>query len=95
MKEDVAYLNFSSGVEDATSNKNHPKLRKLAEILMEFFSDPTKSESKVIVFSQFRNSATEIKQYLDTKTECLVKSEIFVGQNNGAAGQKGLSQKLQ
>jgi ERCC4-related helicase len=51
MKEDKAYVNFENGLEDATSAKNHPKLKKLVEILMNFFSDPTKSESKVIVFS--------------------------------------------
>jgi len=54
MKDHEAYINFSEGLEEATSQKNHPKLKKLAEILMNFFSDPTKEKSKVIVFSQFR-----------------------------------------
>ena len=62
---------------------NHPKLVKLTEILVAFFSDPQHAEkSKVIVFSQFRQSAQEIKNFLDNKSEGLVKSAIFVGQNN-------------
>ena len=59
---------------------NHPKLKKLVEILSVFFSDPEhKDNSKVIIFSQFRNSANEIKKYLDKKAEGIVKSAIFVG----------------
>jgi ERCC4-related helicase len=58
---------------------------------MAFFSDPQHKEtSKVIIFSQFRESAKEIKGFLDRKTNGLCKSQIFVGQNNG-----GLNQKMQ
>jgi len=49
-------------IEETRNTKNHPKLCKLAEILMAFFMDPVHAEtSKVIVFSQFRESAKEIK----------------------------------
>lgn len=37
---------------DETKNvKNHPKLKKLSEILNVFFTDEKNSKSKVIVFS--------------------------------------------
>ena len=75
---------------ESRKTKNHPKLRKLAEILVDFFKNPDNAVSKVIVFSQFRDSAKEIKNYLDLKTENLVKADIFVGQNNN-----GLNQKMQ
>ena len=87
------FKEFETYLEECKSVSNHPKLRKLVEILNAFFSDPEHTEtSKVIIFTQFRNSASEIKNYLDNKAESCVKSEIFVGQNNN--GGKGLSQKL-
>lgn len=42
------------------------------------------------MFSQFRESANEIKRYLVKKNEGVVKAEVFVGQNNN-----GLTQKVQ
>jgi ERCC4-related helicase len=77
---------------ESRKTKNHPKLRKLAEILVEYFSNEENKQrqSKVIVFSQFRDSAKEIKHYLDHKTDNLVKADIFVGQNNN-----GLNQRMQ
>ena len=39
-------------IEETKNTKNHPKLCKLAEILIAFFSDPIHKDcSKVIVFS--------------------------------------------
>jgi ERCC4-related helicase len=61
----------------------HPKLKKLSEILHNFFMDPTHKDSKAIVFSSYRESANEVKRYLDSKNEGVVFAEVFVGQNNG------------
>ena len=44
--------------------------------------DEKHKNSKAIVFSQFRESANEIKRFLDRKNEGVVKAEVFVGQNN-------------
>ena len=78
-------------LEESNNVTNHPKLKKLVEILVNFFSDPEhKENSKVIIFSQFRSSANEINAYLTKKAEGFVKSAIFVGQGN-----QGLSQKMQ
>ena len=84
IKKTEEFKEFSTFLDEYRMASNHPKLKKLVEILTAFFSDPVHKEtSKVIIFSQFRNSATEIKNYLDKKAPDYVKSEIFVGQNNG------------
>ena len=66
----------------------HPKLLKLKELVQEEFSrDPA---TKIIIFTQFRDSAQDIVQELSSQG---VKNHIFVGQ----AKKKGLgfSQKQQ
>ena len=77
-------------IDDTKSTMKHPKLKKLSEILHNFFMDPTHKLSKAIVFSSFRESANEVKRFLDAKNSGVVFAEVFVGQNNG-----GLSQKFQ
>lgn len=61
------FKDMQAYIEETKSTKNHPKLKKLSEILDHFFKDETHSKSKVIIFSQFRESANEIKRYLDKK----------------------------
>ena len=53
LKETDEYKKFDDFLDESQSCKNHPKLKKLAEILIAFFTDPAHSEnsSKVIVFS--------------------------------------------
>ena len=53
LKETDEYKKFDEFLDESQSCKNHPKLKKLAEILINFFSDPEHVEgnSKVIVFS--------------------------------------------
>lgn len=66
-------------MDETIKTSNHPKLRKLADLLTIFFSDPMHADkSKVIVFTQYRDSAKEIKAFLDNKCP-LVKSEYFLG----------------
>lgn len=80
LKDTKEYKEFDTFLQESLQTSNHPKLRKLVEILVAFFSDPEHAaRSKVIVFVQFRDSAKEIKSYLDRKTNQLVRSEIFVG----------------
>ncbi|MEK6969103.1 MAG: DEAD/DEAH box helicase [Nanoarchaeota archaeon] len=66
----------------------HPKLYKLTELLRELFNK--NKDSKVIIFTQFRDSAETIVQQLN---ELNLKNHIFVGQakKNGL----GFSQKQQ
>jgi ERCC4-related helicase len=52
LKETDVYKEFATYLDESRSTKNHPKLRKLVEILVNFFKDPKHAkESKVIVFS--------------------------------------------
>jgi Fanconi anemia group M protein len=66
----------------------HPKLIKLKGVV----GDEIKQEgAKIIVFTQFRDTALEIVNELNTIKE--VKAKIFVGQTK--KGETGLSQKEQ
>jgi ERCC4-related helicase len=40
LKATPEYTKMSQYIEETRNTKNHPKLLKLAEILMAFFSDP-------------------------------------------------------
>lgn len=87
--------NFKSAVflaeqigEDKNSDNNNPKLVRLKELLdTEIKQNPN---AKIIIFTQFRDSAEEIVKSVD---ELSVKNQIFVGQakKNGL----GFSQKQQ
>ncbi|XP_049344949.1 DEAD-box ATP-dependent RNA helicase FANCM [Solanum verrucosum] len=70
-----------------------PKLSKTLEILIDHFkmSDPKKS--RVIIFSNFRQSVSDILLSLRSLTD-LVKATEFIGQSSGKAS-KGQSQKNQ
>jgi ERCC4-related helicase/ERCC4-type nuclease len=70
-------------------NIEHPKFQTLLEILDELYTKSSKS--KVIIFTQFRDTAVSIKEFLDKSDK--ISSKVFVGQQkkNGT----GLSQKEQ
>jgi len=61
------YKDMKTYIDDTKQTMKHPKLKKLSEILNVFFSDESHKQSKVIVFSSFRESANEVKRYLDLK----------------------------
>lgn len=76
------YAEVQDYVSNALSKKNHPKLKKLSEILVCFFSDEKHRESsKVIIFTQYRECANEINSYIQSRddTRALVKSDVFLG----------------
>lgn len=80
---------FMQSNEFLVKNKEHPKLEKLNEIIK---SEITKNPKlKIIIFTQFRESAKKISERLNQIPT--IKSKIFVGQTmkNGT----GLSQKKQ
>ena len=83
-------VNFKSAMylTDELLEKNflHPKLDKLKEIVKEVIDN--NSESKIIIFTQYRDSAEQIVKHLEE-----FKTHIFVGQ----AKKRGLgfSQKQQ
>ncbi|MBD3197871.1 MAG: DEAD/DEAH box helicase, partial [Candidatus Lokiarchaeota archaeon] len=68
----------------------HPKLGKLSELLHEQFNQNT--ESRVLVFSHFRDSVNNIVRYFED--DDLIRAHKFVGQAH-KGNDKGLTQKQQ
>ncbi len=86
-KEMYLSMAYRKSSELKKDNIVHPKITKLREILYGYIQDKT---DKVILFTQYRISALDIKKELD---EMSIKSKIFVGQ--AKKGKTGLSQKKQ
>ncbi|PIN93015.1 hypothetical protein COU54_04655 [Candidatus Pacearchaeota archaeon CG10_big_fil_rev_8_21_14_0_10_31_24] len=77
-------------LQNLLKNKiEHPKIEELVKVIQEEFKDEKKS--KIIIFTQFRETATTIKKRLESIPE--LKPEVFVGQAKKAGS--GLSQKEQ
>ncbi|CEL57534.1 fanconi anemia group M protein [Rhizoctonia solani AG-1 IB] len=73
----------------------HPKMEKLNEILVEHFDVPDASETRVMVFTNFRESVDEIVAHLNANESGIIKAHRFIGQAGGKGGDKGMSQKEQ
>jgi Fanconi anemia group M protein len=67
----------------------HPKLQKMIELLQ---NRSKKEGSKIIIFSNFRNTVDFLYERLQ---ENEIKCEKFVGQSSGSNSSKGMSQKEQ
>ena len=76
-----------------TKKIEHPKIEELKTLIEEQLEENKKS--KIIVFSQFRETAQTISNNIDEIPE--IKSKLFVGQAKKAnsSGKTGLSQKEQ
>jgi ERCC4-related helicase len=73
---------------------SHPKLDRLVAVVVEHFSrDVDMSNSRVMIFSQLRESVDEIAECL-REHDPLVRVMSFVGQSSGKKS-KGLTQKEQ
>jgi ATP-dependent DNA helicase MPH1 len=73
---------------------SHPKIDRLVAIVVEHFSrDVDMSDSRVMIFSQYRESVDEIAECLREHSP-LVRVMSFVGQSAGKKS-KGLTQKEQ
>ncbi|KAL3503905.1 hypothetical protein ACH5RR_033746 [Cinchona calisaya] len=70
-----------------------PKLKKMLEVLIDHFKMNNPSDSRVIIFSNFRGSVRDIMNTLKSIGE-FVKATEFIGQSSGKA-LKGQSQKVQ
>ena len=81
---------------------SHPKLKKLEEIVVEHFqqwdsqmrSTGNIQETRVMIFSQYRESVREIADLL-CRHAPLVRVMSFVGQASSNKNSKGLTQKEQ
>jgi Fanconi anemia group M protein len=100
--EQVVKATCDPNAKDATVHDkvaNNPKLQKLMEILMEHFerARATSKSSRAIVFSQFRDSVSEIVSIL-VPSKPLIRPRHFVGQGKGPKGEgqlKGMNQAEQ
>ncbi|EEC09559.1 conserved hypothetical protein [Ixodes scapularis] len=73
----------------------HPKLIKLEEIVLDHFKNFGKSaETRVMIFSQYRDSVKEISSYLN-RHRPLIKAMNFMGQNQKTGTARGFTQKEQ
>lgn len=70
------------------ANVEHPKLRALQKVVLKELYQ--QRDSKIIIFNQYRDQATEIKKSMD---KIGVSARIFVGQMK--KGDTGMSQKVQ
>ncbi|TKC39145.1 hypothetical protein EI555_017052 [Monodon monoceros] len=94
---DVYYF----GDEDKTFCYSHPKLKKLEEIVVEHFkswnaqktSDKKCDETRVMIFSSFRDSVQEIAEML-LQHQPIIRVMTFVGHASGKS-MKGFTQKEQ
>lgn len=72
----------------------HPKLTALADTVLNHFMDHgEESATRVIVFSEYRDSAEDIVRMLNTH-QPLIKASVFVGQADGKRGE-GMKQAQQ
>ncbi|RGP64576.1 fanconi anemia group m [Fusarium longipes] len=72
----------------------HPKLTALADTVLNHFMDnAAKPETRVIVFSEYRDSAEDIVRMLNSHRP-LIKASVFVGQADSKRGE-GMKQAQQ
>lgn len=82
--------------EQSTVEHGNPKLKKLAELLNEHFcrARATEKSSRAIVFSQFRDSVSEVVELLKP-LHPLIRARHFVGQQGSrASGSVGDESRL-
>jgi ERCC4-related helicase len=70
----------------------HPKIEKLKDLINEQIQ--RKEDSKIIVFTQYRDTIDTIVEYLSSSNQTDLKVERFVGQANRLEN-KGMDQKSQ
>ena len=84
---------FMSSNELLAKNQEHPKLAELVTLVKE--EQNKNKKSKIIIFTQFRDTAAIISKKLNEIKE--INAKVFVGQakKTGDKGTSGLSQKQQ
>ncbi|KAM9294310.1 Fanconi anemia group M protein [Gastrophryne carolinensis] len=83
---------------------SHPKLKKLEEVVLQHFrswnkqgqnsSSKTPEDTRIMIFSSFRDSVQEIAEMLD-QHQPAVRVMTFVGHSSTGKGVKGFTQKEQ
>ena len=92
-KPEFNYI-YTASLELLSKKTEHPKVRRIMEIIEKEKSE--NSNLKVIVFTQFRETASTISKELNQISG--IKSRIFIGQAKKGSGDKsssGMNQKEQ
>lgn len=72
----------------------HPKMEKLNALLQDHFAADDAEETRVMVFTNFRESVDEIVAHLNANGPN-IRASRFIGQAGGKGGEKGMNQKEQ
>ena len=79
----------------------HPKLAKLEEIILEHFvhfqeenPDDPEARTRVIIFSEYRDSVNEITEVLNQHRP-IIRVMSFIGHSSAGRASRGFSQKEQ
>ncbi|KAK6336488.1 3'-5' DNA helicase [Orbilia brochopaga] len=95
-KQFLALMNRCRALMNEDEFLGHPKLDYLCGTILRHFTEAAEkgeTDTKVIVFSNYRKSGEEILRVLK-KHEPIIKPRIFVGQSAGKNGE-GMTQKVQ
>ncbi|CAF0760948.1 unnamed protein product [Brachionus calyciflorus] len=84
---------FDTKSKPVPRNLRHPKLLKLEEVIIEHFKKFGKNETRVMIFSQYRESVYEITEMLSDHED--IKPMEFVGQSSAGGNRKTVTQKEQ
>ena len=90
LNEDALIVSYDIAKQISNEGFEHPKIPELIKIVNEMIQNSP--DSRILVFTQYRNSAKKLADILNTVEN--VKASRFVGQAS-KAGDKGFSQKKQ
>jgi hypothetical protein len=90
--EFLALVDFLETKTRDRSFRSHEKLNRLEAIVIRHFQEHQQEDTRIMIFSQYRDSVSEIVDILSYHREVRVMS--FIGQSS-AGGTKGFSQKKQ
>ncbi|CAL0329459.1 unnamed protein product [Lupinus luteus] len=94
MSKNEVILNARQLMQQSLSHgASSPKLSKMLEVLLEHFKINDPQQSRVIIFSNYRESVRDIMDALGGTGEP-IRATQFIGQSSGKA-MKGQSQKVQ
>jgi len=90
LQEDALIVSYDIAQQIQKENIEHPKIPALVKIVKETIAQ--NPGSRILVFTQYRNSAKRLAEILNTVKN--IKASRFIGQTS-KAGDKGFSQKKQ
>lgn len=101
MKRDRGFFELvdrAAAMVDDPNFSGHPKMDYMITSILRHFTEAedeeTKRETRIIVFTSFRDSAEEIVKTLQ-RQQPMIRPHVFVGQQVGASGSAGMTQKEQ